>query len=562
MGLRILAASHAPRWAIRAARLFVQARLAPRAHDQAGDLLARWRELHDQFDEMAQTHGARWREVPWEGLLTAGWAHQALVELTPWLRERSERQTEAIQCLRVRFAPDGACDPIVATSFVSWLVMTADQLDHPMSYGDHPVDELVLFWLRGVARQECRGEDISAYRALRSQIRDVLLRRAIEPGEDDRWESLALLGSDSTEDSTAALRALARRAPAFLIRVVESGDVATLMSVCDVGLLAELAEAYYVIAPGAGSGAPYEMGIRGHEPGGLFLPLAAAWRGPFVPLLRADVSRGLALIERMVDQAARVRLGVAVSPGRAVSADPRAEESEGGLWLDLPGLGRRLFVGDEHVWSWYRGTSVGPHPCMSALLALETLLDECVRLQVPLRTLAERVLQGATTVATVSLVLGFLVRHLEEVTDELDGFLAVPQIWALESFRAQTEERAPAQVRHLEGLADRERRAWKLGHGVGTSRRTGGPARRHRGPGEVAWSWPALAGSGRRGYGAAGGAPVGGATRREFVLAPYRRRAADYPNAGPGRDRTRTRTYSGVLGGPFPDVPTAQPVCA
>ena len=43
--------------------------------------------------------------------------------------------------------------------------------------------------------------------------------------------------------------------------------------------------------------------------------------------------------------------------------------------LNITGT-RRLYVGDEHVWMWYRGTGVGPYPCMSALQALERTCDQ------------------------------------------------------------------------------------------------------------------------------------------------------------------------------------------
>ena len=54
--------------------------------------------------------------------------------------------------------------------------------------------------------------------------------------------------------------------------------------------------------------------------------------------------------------------------------------------LEITGS-RRAYVGDEHVWMWYRGNAVGPYPCMSALQALERMCDQMVKAGIPIRTL-------------------------------------------------------------------------------------------------------------------------------------------------------------------------------
>ncbi len=246
-GLQVVVASPAPRWAIRATRLFAQARL--QAAERGGSIAAQWAQLQVEFSELSTTHGARWAELPWEGLLTAGWADRALSELTPALLDNAEMRTEAIRTLKLRFSQAGACDPVIGAPMVSWLVDTAGMLDRPRSYRVDPVLELVLSWLRGVAHLEVAGQDVTSYRPLRSRVRDVLMRREIEHGEKERLESLGLLGSENNEASTAALRTIAQLAPDFLAPVVESPDVAMLMSKQDPALLADLAEAYYLARP-------------------------------------------------------------------------------------------------------------------------------------------------------------------------------------------------------------------------------------------------------------------------------------------------------------------------
>jgi hypothetical protein len=51
--------------------------------------------------------------------------------------------------------------------------------------------------------------------------------------------------------------------------------------------------------------------------------------------------------------------------------------------LDVSGA-RRVYVGDPHVWIWYRGTGVGPFPCMSALQALERVCDQLIEIDLPI----------------------------------------------------------------------------------------------------------------------------------------------------------------------------------
>ena len=454
-------ASAAPRWAIRATRLFAQAGLA-QAAARGGSIAERWVQLRAEFAELSTTHGARWAELPWEALLSAGWADRALSELTPVLLDNAEMQAEAIRTLMLRFSQAGACDPVIGAPLVSWLVDTAGMLDRPRSYRDDPVLELVLSWLRGVARLEVADYDVTPYRPLRSRVRDVLMSRDIERGENKRLESLALLGGESNETSATALLKFARRRPAFLAPVVESLDVAMLLSKQDPALLADLAEAYYLKQP---SEDPWrdsleDEGIRGHQGGGLGTPMAAWYRGPFLPLLRRDFPRGLALIHRMLDCGARGRENILRNLGNRFGG-PASKQPEGeGVQLELLGAGRRVLVGDSHVWSWYRGSSVGPNPCISALVSLEMFLDELVQIDVSPRAIATRLLRDATTLATAGLVYGFLVRHIETVSDELDGFLAVPDIWELEFGRATSEGLLHVQGPEAPGLAGRDRRRW------------------------------------------------------------------------------------------------------
>jgi len=76
---------------------------------------------------------------------------------------------------------------------------------------------------------------------------------------------------------------------------------------------------------------------------------------------------------------------------------------------------------------------------MSALLAVERFADRAVVAGVSLSHLSQRLLAECNNLAMPGLVVGLLVRHLEKVTDELDPWLCVPEVWELEFRRAMQE---------------------------------------------------------------------------------------------------------------------------
>ena len=121
---------------------------------------------------------------------------------------------------------------------------------------------------------------------------------------------------------------------------------------------------------------------------------------------------------------------------------------------------RRRYVGDEHVWRWYRGTGVGPYTCLSALQALERVCDQLIEIDIPLMTVVSILLDGCENLAMVGLVVGLLVRHLERAGDLLDSYLAEPFVWRIEVTRVVNESSAFAA--DSEGIVASERRNWSL----------------------------------------------------------------------------------------------------
>ena len=178
-----------------------------------------------------------------------------------------------------------------------------------------------------------------------------------------------------------------------------------------------------------------------------------------MPLFHSDFRNGVAVLNRLLNHAARNRARSLASPG---PLGRQFEDVAVGLYeteLEITGA-RRRYVGDEHVWCWYRGTGVGPYPCMSALQALERTCDHLIKNDIPLRTVVSILLHGCESLAMVGLVVGLLVRHLERADDLLDPYLAEPFVWNIEFSRVVNERNEFAA--NSEGLAAPERREWSL----------------------------------------------------------------------------------------------------
>jgi hypothetical protein len=458
-GLGLLVRSPGPRWAIRAGRLYAQARLSEAVAGGAEAFRSRWTETRSEFAALAEAHGPRWAELPWEALLSAGWAPDAIAAVTNELLADTSVQDELMRTVQLRFSPNGPVDPMVAAPVVAWF-LDARLFGAPRSYHEDPIGGFVRFWLQSVALEELIGRDITRYRSLRGRIRDELLARFSEDGLEKTLLGIALLGSDSNSASDDALRLAATEEPDDLREVVEAPEVTMLLAQRDSALLAELAEAYYIEPEQEeepspwGRRRPLDEGIRRHRWAGPFEARVSRFRGPFLPLLRVDPNRGLETVERMLTRAATDRVQRSLDR-RSVDPNPQT-----GVQMTLFGLPSRWYTGDSHVWYWYRGSAVGPEPCISALLALETVMDELVRAGLSLRNIGVWLLRNAQTLATPGLLYGFLVRHIDEVTNELDDFLAIPDVWELEFERTVREG-----VLHLQGpdpddLVGRDRRTW------------------------------------------------------------------------------------------------------
>jgi len=456
-GFDALREAGAPRWALRAARLACQARLvSPLADDSA--VAAQTRNLKLEFDALAAASGDRWADLPWEAALTAGTSAAIIQACTgDLLQPGGAVLGRVLRLVTQRFGDQVVIDPVIGAPVVAFLIQHAAEVREASYEVAGQADKLITAWLRAVSRAEITEGGparIAQWQPLRARVRDHLLRSDLI-GSDARLECLALLGADMDDRVREFLRSQAAGRPGGLAPCVERFDATMSLAATDLDLLFELTEAYYIEDPAATAyTGGFNMGIRRHRYGpGIGVP-SADWRfGPFWRLIPADPARALALINRMLDYAANCRVGAVAGP-RAAAAVP-------GVQLSIPDVGDRYFVGDAHVWAWYRGTAVGPYSCVSALLSVEHTADQWLQQGTPLSVLVAALLRDAHNLAMPGLVVGLLTRHAEQVTDEADPFLASPAVWQLEFAKAVMESGIHVQGRD-DPAAGNSRRRWTM----------------------------------------------------------------------------------------------------
>lgn len=498
-----------PRWALAAARLGCQALLA--LPDSATTPLhGRFAALQAAFDALVDAgHGDRWGDAPGEALLTLGDPDPVLRDAWPALRADGAVGLRRLgRLVDQRLRDENAVVSIVSVEPIITLLLDDET---PWWSGDHAQD-LLRDWsrahvladtpaghplrirLREHLVAECAAADrrlaeeraaaaaaraartpeeieeerqfMESRRALFTEIGSGRRRRRRgrpevphETTDEIVLELLALLGADLGDDGEAILRRVAQDAPSRLAPAVEELLTGRALATYRCGLLADLTKAYYIDDEADGSGF-HDDGIRRHRARSFGVtPLAAWYRGPFMPLFQTDFRDGVSVLNTMLNHAALARartLAGLHQMGEPVNEDAiEAYRTE----LEITGT-RRAYIGDGHVWIWYRGTGVGPSPCVSALQALERVCDQFIQIGMPLATVVATLLDGCDNLAMVGLVVGLLVRHLEHADRLLDPYLTEPLIWSHEFNRSVSETSGLAAS--SDGLVAPERRSWSL----------------------------------------------------------------------------------------------------
>ena len=493
-----------PRWSLGAARLACQALLTG-PDTQANPLRGRFARLQRAFDELVDTgHGERWGDVPGEALLTMGDADPVLRDAWSELRANSgtglRRLTRLVdQRLRdekglVRAL---AVEPLIALvldddtlwsegylqnllrDWLRTLVVAGTPAEHPLRLRLR--ERLVTACAAADRRMERERADAAAVQGAgsseaieegrvtmgRPRARFPLIgrlhrsRRDLPPEltDDITVELLALLGADLGEAGEALLRRVAQDAPAWLAPAVEGLFTGRALAAYRRGFLAEMTQAYYVDEEEDGSGFP-EDGIRDHHARNFGItPMAAWYRGPFMALFQTDFRNGVVVLNRMLNHAALARALNLAGRGPYRSGVDEAALDAYRTELSITGA-RRIYVGDDHVWNWYRGTGVGPYPCMSALQALERVCDQLIDEGIPLETIVAILLDGCANLAMVGLIVGLLVRHLEDAGRVLDPYLAEPLVWHYEFGRMVREHSGLAAA--SDGIGHSDRPKWSF----------------------------------------------------------------------------------------------------
>lgn len=498
----------APRWGLSAATIACQIQLS-QPETPILPSRVRFAAIQESFDSVVEAgHGARWGDVPGEALLKLADPAELLREAWPELRADNSaglRRLARLVDQRLR-GENGIVDCVAVAPIIALLL----EEETPWRSGDYAKD-LLRDWLQGhvVANtgaghplrrrlrkrlvDACNAADLRAKRK-HEEVAAALAARTPEEIERDRQfeeknrifftslghgdepaqrraniphevtdetvlELLALLGPDLGGEGEAILSRVARDAPARLAPTVEEVFTGRALASYRPDLLAQLTEAYYI------DDLPlefslFEHGIRGHRARSFSVFTQFAWyRGPFPALLGADFRKGTKLLNRLLNHAAHVR--AQLLSGRRHGDRRRSADKIDEYERELRITGTpQLYVGDEHVWFWYRGTGVGPYPCFSALQALERECDRQIEHGVRVSTLVPILLEGCESMAMVSLVVGLVVRHLEEASDLLDPYVIEPLIWEYEFARVVSESSGLAAS--SEGIKNAERRKWSL----------------------------------------------------------------------------------------------------
>jgi hypothetical protein len=446
-GLGLLVTAERPRWAMRATRLAIQARLA---HEGAAALPA----VRNALAEIAEVHGARWSDLAGEGVLGHPAAATLLADLWPTVATDPDAVLSLLRTAARLYCPGGAA---VSTSRGPRsgrpnpaLDALAPLVDLLLAHDTEVIDlgrevriaynDLLLAYLRGASWHEFPPEHAGTVHT----IATILAARADTYSGHPAEEAFGLLGPDLDSIGRPRLLAVQASHPDRLDGVVESIYSARALAEADPALLTDLALAYYIEPGPTGLFSLHEEGVREHS---LHIgPLRIGGgpdRGPFIWLLRRAPEEGLRLAHELLQHGAAVRqqqMAGYTSPFQ-VSAQEHTQQP---VTLDLPGVGAVEYVGDSQSWYWYRGTGVGPDPCISAAMALEAFADRLIAQGDSVGQVVSLIMDGAGSLAECGVAFGVLIRHLPDTGPIVANWLRERLIWDLENERVTRERRAPA----------------------------------------------------------------------------------------------------------------------
>lgn len=159
---------------------------------------------------------------------------------------------------------------------------------------------------------------------------------------------------------------------------------------------------------------------------------ASAYRGPFLPLLRCHLQKGLAFILAMVNHSADWYAHPRVLRN---NVEPPFE-----ITLTFANEVERKQSANWRLWGLYRGMTVGPYVLQSALMALEQRLLETAEANPEgLDTLLLDILRQSDSVAVTAVVASVATMHPQLCGESLLVLLGTPEFVLLDRVRLSQE---------------------------------------------------------------------------------------------------------------------------
>ena len=163
-----------------------------------------------------------------------------------------------------------------------------------------------------------------------------------------------------------------------------------------------------------------------------FIPPAPV-QGPFLYLLLNNEDEGLRLVHALANAASE----------KWREYEQRKELARPALTplpvtINFPS-GSREFWGDTQVYCWFRGTTVGSYPVISALMALEEWMERQIEAGRDVEALFEKVLRGSNSVALLGICLSMALAYPEKCLKVALPIVSSPDIWEMDISRLASE---------------------------------------------------------------------------------------------------------------------------
>jgi hypothetical protein len=152
-------------------------------------------------------------------------------------------------------------------------------------------------------------------------------------------------------------------------------------------------------------------------------------QGPFLYLLLNNEDEGLRLVHALANTASE----------KWCEYEQREEFDQPKLTplpvtINLPS-GSRDFWGDAQVYCWFRGTTNGSYPVISALMALEEWMERQIEAGRDVEALFEKVLCGSNSVAVLGICLSMALAYPEKCLKVVLPIASCSNIWEMDMRR-------------------------------------------------------------------------------------------------------------------------------